>query len=155
MDKALRYKNYTGTIEFSLEDKCLYGKVLFINDLIMYEGNDLTELTACFEEAVDDYLKDCEESGDEPNKPFKGSFNVRITPELHKDAAVAALRAGSNLNQFVSDAIQEKLSEKIVSYENHEHIHQHITYTLNDSFPKEETQKWSDSGNSSKLRLVI
>mgnify|MGYP000008489681 CR=1 FL=1 len=155
MDKALTYKNYTGSIEVSLEDNCLFGKVLFINDLVMYEGETLPELKACFEEAVDDYLKDCEESGDEPNKPFKGSFNVRITPELHKKAATYAACSGSNLNQFVSDAIQDKLDGKTVTYENHEHNHHHITYTLDGSLPKEKEESgWSTSDFTPNLRVV-
>lgn len=82
----LHYKGYLVTIEPQLEDNRLYGKLAFIRDLVTYEAENLADLKKEFEYSVDAYLKDCEELGREPNQPFKGSFNVRTTPELHRQA---------------------------------------------------------------------
>lgn len=102
----LKYKGYLGTIEPDLDSGELFGKVAFIKDLITYEATTLKELEAAFYESVDEYLSSCEAVGKKPDVPFKGTFNVRITPELHREAAVAS---ASSLNAFVSQAIKEKL----------------------------------------------
>jgi predicted HicB family RNase H-like nuclease len=106
---CFNYKGYQGSIEASIKDNCLYGKILFINDLILYEGNTLEELKKNFEEAVEDYLETCKEAGIEPKKPFKGSFNIRIGKELHEKAARRAEEIGKSLNDYVKDAIKADL----------------------------------------------
>lgn len=76
--KSLKHKGYVGSSNISLEDNCLYGKIEFINDLVTYEGQTPEELKAAFIEAVDDYIETCKELEQAPEKPFKGSFNVRF-----------------------------------------------------------------------------
>lgn len=105
MNRVLEYKGYFGSIEVSIEDNVLYGKLLHINDLITFEAETVGELENVFKEAVDDYLEYCTQLGKEPEKPFKGSFNVRISPENHKKAVAQATRMGISLNQFVETAI--------------------------------------------------
>ena len=80
MSYLLEYKDYLGTVEYSSSDKVLYGKVIGINGLVSYEGDSIESLQADFEEAVDDYLEMCAEQGVEPQKTYKGTFNVRISP---------------------------------------------------------------------------
>lgn len=132
MSDFFKYKGYIGSIRTSIEDECLYGKVEFINDLIMYEGGSINELRAAFEEALDSYLSFCKENNKEPNQTFKGSFNIRIGEELHRAAAVAAAKSGINLNEFVKKAIQEKLSSEKQVIHKHEHfiINDHKTKTF-------------------------
>jgi len=103
----LSYKGYEGTIEPSLEDDLLYGKIAFIRDLVTYEAKTVQELEAEFKVSVDEYLDDCKEVGKDPDKPFKGVFNVRTGPDLHRSAVMAA--KGQSLNAFVCDAIREKV----------------------------------------------
>lgn len=107
--KHLEYKGYTGSIEFSREDGLLCGKVLGIRGLISYEGRTGEELEKDFKEAVDEYLSDCREKGEEPEKPFKGSFNVRISVDLHRKAALKAMEEKMSLNTFVAESIREKI----------------------------------------------
>ena len=103
----LKYKGYLGTIEPDLETGELFGKLAFIRDLVTYEAETLKALELAFQESVDGYLESCAELGKQPDQPFKGTFNVRISPELHRKAVLAA--SGHSLNAFVTDAIQEKL----------------------------------------------
>ena len=79
----LEYKGYSGSIEYSTEDDLLYGKVLGIRGLISYEGVTGKDLENDFKEAIDSYLADCASKNTKPEKPFKGSFNVRISATLH------------------------------------------------------------------------
>lgn len=105
MKNYLEYKGYTGTVEFSAEDNCLFGKIIGINDLINYEAQDVLELKASFEESVDDYLDSCKELGKQPNKTFNGVFNVRTTKETHQSLVLLAARKNMKLNELASKAL--------------------------------------------------
>ena len=83
----MEYKGYIGSVEFSETDEVFFGKVLGIRALISYEGTSAKELIEDFHGAVDAYLEMCSETGEEPEKAYKGSFNIRISPELHKQIA--------------------------------------------------------------------
>jgi predicted HicB family RNase H-like nuclease len=107
--KNLEYKGYTGSIEYSKEDDLLYGKVLGIQGLISYEGKTGKELEIDFKEAIDTYLADCKSDGVPPEKPFKGSFNVRVSPKLHQKAALLAMEEKMSLNNFVAESIRERI----------------------------------------------
>lgn len=105
MSSLLSYKNYNGTVEYSKEDNCLFGKVIGIKSLLSYEGDSVKELEEDFQNVIDTYLEDCEERNIEPEKPYKGTFNVRISPELHRNIAVYAIEHGKSLNAVVEEAI--------------------------------------------------
>ena len=57
----LKYKNYTGSVEFNDIDKILFGKVLGIRGLISYEGQTVDELEQDFKSGIDEYLEACKE----------------------------------------------------------------------------------------------
>lgn len=128
MKNVLTHKGYTGSVEFSLEDECLHGKILFVNDVVTYEAETLPQLLAEFVAAVDDYLETCAQLGKNPDKPYSGTFNVRIGPEMHQDVAKASFYAGIALNEFVRQALKEKLAstgKEVVHKHHHEVVHQH------------------------------
>jgi predicted HicB family RNase H-like nuclease len=105
----LHYKDYVGSIEFSEADAVLHGKAAGIKSLISFEGDTVNAITEDFHNAVDEYLEFCAETGKQPEKPFKGSFNVRIGTELHRKAALAASERGISLNTFVADSIRQSV----------------------------------------------
>lgn len=106
MNNMLEYKGYYGTVEFSENDNILFGKVVGVNSLISYEGDSIKSLREDFEGAVDDYIEMCADNGVEPEKVYKGSFNVRISPELHKSLALFSASRGETLNSTVEEAIR-------------------------------------------------
>lgn len=112
MTDLLQYKGYYATIHFSAEDEVFFGKILGIDDLVNFEGASVKELKKAFYEAVDDYLKTCEKLGKEPNKTYKGSFNVRIPVDMHKEAAVFSSILQVSLNDFIKTAIGYALMHK-------------------------------------------
>lgn len=105
MKNAMTYKGYVGTVEYSEEDACLFGRIAGIRDIITYEGESVTDIRAAFEEAVDDYLKHCAETGKEPSKPYSGKFMLRVEPSLHARLAAKALASGKSLNQYAADVL--------------------------------------------------
>ena len=110
-NNVLEYKGYHTKVEFDSEDLVLRGKIEGINDLVDFECEDLKGVEKEFHEAVDDYLVFCKEVGKEPDKEYKGTFNVRISPELHKRLVNVAMKNGDTLNASVEKAIQEYVSE--------------------------------------------
>ena len=111
MKNTMEYKGYVGTIEFSEEDELFFGKVMGIRALISYEGSTAKELVEDFHAGVDDYLEMCKAEGLEPEKAYKGSFNVRVNPELHKKAVIRAAAQQMSLNSFVESALEKQVLE--------------------------------------------
>lgn len=106
MKETFKYKGFCGSIEFSLEDECLVGEILFIQSKIVFIGDTLPELKQAFEDSVDSYIAYCEAKKIVPEKPLSGTFNVRISPELHKKLSLQAFEDECTLNSCVSSAIQ-------------------------------------------------
>lgn len=107
MKNGLQYKGYHGSVEFSSEDNVLFGKILGIRDVITFEGKTVNEITKAFHQMVDDYLKTCKELGKDPDKEYKGSFNVRLTPRVHKLASIRSSAMKVSLNKFVELAVEK------------------------------------------------
>lgn len=127
----LHHKGYTGSCDVSFEDECLHGKILFIDDLITYEGDTPKELQDAFRAAVDRYLEHCKKTGKPANKPYSGSFNVRVGPERHRKAAIAAHMHEIGLNDFVVQAIDAAL--EVNCFAKVEHIHNQLIATKTDA----------------------
>lgn len=106
----LEYKDFHGTVHFSNEDAVFFGKISGINDLITFEGSSVKELQKAFMEAVEDYISLCAKRKIPVLKSMKGSFNVRISPDLHQKAAMVSSKQGVSLNQFVQKAIENSLA---------------------------------------------
>ena len=104
MADFLKYKNYLGSVEFNADDAILHGKIIGINDLVTFEANSVEELNKAFVEAVEDYLETCKEIGKEPNKFFKGVFNVRTSRSVHRYLHVIAEKKQMKLNEVVNKA---------------------------------------------------
>lgn len=109
---VMRYKNYFGSIEFDEEARLFYGKLLFLRALVSYEAKDADGLIAVFHDAVDDYLAHCAATDTVPEKPLKGSFNVRLGPELHRQVALAATATGQSLNAFVMQTLATAVQQE-------------------------------------------
>jgi len=115
MKDVLVYKDYIGSVHFNADDEVFLGKIEGIEDLVSFEGDSVTELKKAFEEAVDDYLEICKKNGKKTDKSYKGSFNVRITPDIHKKATRLALMKGVSLNQFIQKAVEEEVFRESIN----------------------------------------
>lgn len=116
MSDLFKYKDYYGTIEYSEKDDCLFGKIIGISSLYLYEGNTIKELKKDFEKAVDSYLSFCKENSIEPEKAYKGSFNVRVSPEVHKQAALLSIKKGITLNSLVEASLKSFIDSQNYNY---------------------------------------
>ena len=105
MNSTLEYKGYFTKIEFDADAALLHGKIEGINDLVTFESKDSSQIESEFHAAVDDYLEFCREVGKQPEKEYRGLFNVRIKPDLHRRIAVEALKNNLSMNAMVEKAI--------------------------------------------------
>lgn len=103
MKNTLNYKGYSGTVEFSADDEILYGKIIGIRDVVTFEADTVAKLKKAFKEAVNDYIETCQRLGKEADKEYKGSFNVRIKPRIHRLAAVRSAALKISLEKEVTD----------------------------------------------------
>ena len=113
MTDKLKYKDFIGSVHFSADDEVFFGKIEGINDLVTFEGATVSKLKKAFKDAVTDYVEICHETGKQIFKSFKGSFNVRVNPELHSKVFESATLKGKTLNQFVKEAIEEKIQQEL------------------------------------------
>jgi len=104
MANHLKHKDYLGSVEFNSADGVLHGKIIGINDLVTYEGSSVDELKHAFIESVEDYLQTCEELDKEPNKFYRGVFNIRTSNEIHRGLAIIAKKKNMKLNEVVNRA---------------------------------------------------
>ncbi len=109
MKDMMAHNGYYGSVHYNDDDQVFHGKLEFIRSLVSYEGTDVKALRAAFEEAVEDYIQLCREECRDPETPFKGSFNVRTGPDLHRRAALFAKSKGLNLNTVVTEALETYL----------------------------------------------
>jgi len=104
---TMTYQGYTARVEYDERDNLLVGRVLGVRSIISFHGETVAELRAQFEHAIEDYLSDCAEQGVTPEKPASGKLLLRVPPELHGRALVAAQAAGKSLNQWATEVLQE------------------------------------------------
>ena len=107
----MKYKGYTGEVEYDDRAKVFHGRVIGIRGAVTFEGRTVDELEHAFQESVDDYLEFCAELGTEPEKPFSGKFTVRVSPELHQRVSSKAKAAGKSLNTWLVDTLKKEVSK--------------------------------------------
>ncbi|MDR1276728.1 MAG: type II toxin-antitoxin system HicB family antitoxin [Candidatus Accumulibacter sp.] len=107
----LAYKGYQGSFEYDPEADIFHGDVLHLTDVITFQGRSIDELKVALAESIEVYLEYCAKKGKEPQKPFSGTFNVRLNPEIHQRVAMRAAHDGLSLNKWVARTLEEAVSE--------------------------------------------
>jgi predicted HicB family RNase H-like nuclease len=108
----LTYKGYQGSFEYDPEADIFHGDVLHLNDVITFQGRSIDELKAVLAESVEVYLEYCAKKGRAPEKPFSGTFNVRLSPEVHQRIAMRAAHDGVSLNKWVARTLEKVILEQ-------------------------------------------
>ena len=108
----MEYKGYVAAIEFDDSAGCLHGRVVNSGPypIATFEATDVDGIRHEFQRSIDEYLASCKEDGVEPRKPFSGTLNLRLGPDLHQRAALSAGARGMSLNSWIKLAVEEKAS---------------------------------------------
>ena len=103
----MTHNGYTARIEFDERDNIFVGRLLGMSDMVSFHADNVPDLRAAFIEAVDDYLDTCAKLGKVPEKPASGKMMLRVPPEIHGAALVAAQASGKSLNQWAADVFSQ------------------------------------------------
>lgn len=103
----MEYKSYLSRIEFDDQANLFHGEVVNIRDVVTFQGKSVDELRQAFEDSVEDYLVFCAERGEELERPFSGRFTVRLSPERHREAVLAAEKAGQDVSTWAARIISQ------------------------------------------------
>ena len=104
---TMNHKGYTARVEYDERDSIFVGRVLGLHAIISFHGETVAELRSAFEMAIEEFLQDCKEQGIRPEKPASGKLMLRVPPEVHGAALVAAQAAGKSLNQWATEVLEE------------------------------------------------
>ena len=105
MASTMEYKGYIARVEYDDEAKLFHGQIMNLRDVITFQGRSVMELRKALRGSVDDYVEFCAERGEKPEKPFSGKVLLRLTPELHRAAMVAAAQRRRSLNAWATEVI--------------------------------------------------
>jgi len=106
---TMNHKGYTARVEFDERDSIFAGRVLGLHTMISFHGETVAELRSAFETAIEEVLQDCKEQGIRPEKPASGKLMLRVPPEVHGAALIAAQAAGKSLNQWATEVLEEAI----------------------------------------------
>ena len=106
MTNTMTYRGYSARIGYDDEDGIFTGRIAGIRDGVGFHADNVNALREAFHEAVDDYVETCARLGKEPQKPYSGRMMFRVSPEIHRRAALAAELAGKSLNQWAEEVLE-------------------------------------------------
>ena len=105
----MEYKGYYGIVEYDERMRIFHGEIVNTRDVITFQGKTVDDLEKAFRESVNDYQEWCADEGVTPEKPYSGKFNLRLSPELHREVAIAAKKMDVSINRFVEMAIEDEI----------------------------------------------
>ena len=109
-DKPVEYKGYVGIVAYDDKAKIFLGNVINTRDVITFQGKSVEEIDQAFQKSIDEYLSWCDKEGVNPEGPYSGKFNLRLSPELHKEVAVTAKKMKLSINSFVEKALLNEVN---------------------------------------------
>jgi len=101
---------YHAKIEYDPELDLFRGEILGLNGGADFYGKNPRGLRVEFKKSLEVFLQVCTEKGIEPRRHFSGKFNLRITPELHEQLAIAAQAEGKSINTLAQEALRERVA---------------------------------------------
>ena len=111
MLNIMKYRGYTARIDFVSTENIFMGRLLGMDEALIFHGASVEELRGDFEFAVDHYLAECARMGKEPAKPASGKLLLRLPEEIHAAAIIIAAAEGKSLNQWVADTLAVAVSK--------------------------------------------
>ena len=103
----MKYKGYTGQVEYDDETKIFHGEIIDTRDVITFQGKTVEEIEKAFHDSIDDYLEFCTERGEKPERPFSGKFILRMPSELHHRIFLKSKEVGKSINNWIIDILKE------------------------------------------------
>lgn len=107
MINVMTIDGYQAVVTYDPEIQMFRGEFLGLNGGADFYAKDVKGLQREGKISLKVFLEACAEDGVDPRKQFSGKFVLRLDPETHEAAAIAAAAHGKSLNQWAVDTIKE------------------------------------------------
>ena len=107
---TMHVDGYNAKIEYDEELDLFRGEILGLNGGADFYGKNPKELRTEFKKSLQVFLDVCKEKGIDPKRNFSGKFNLRISPKLHEQLALAAQAEGKSINMVAQEALQLRVA---------------------------------------------
>ncbi len=107
MKNVMTIDGQQAVITYDPDIETFRGEFVGLNGGADFYAPDVAGLRREGELSLNAFMDECAKRGIEPHKNFSGKFVLRVAPEVHHAAAIAAAANGESLNQWVAGAIQE------------------------------------------------
>jgi predicted HicB family RNase H-like nuclease len=107
MNNVVEIDGEKAVIAFDPEIRMLRGEFVGLNGSADFYAENVHDLIAEGRKSLAVYLDMCREKRIEPRRTFSGRFNVRLSPNDHAAAVIAAAAAGKSLNEWIVGAIRD------------------------------------------------
>lgn len=105
MTNTMTYKGYAAWVAYDDDDGIFTGRIAGIRDRVGFHADTVEGLRKAFHEAVEVYVETCARIGKEPQKTNSGQVMFRVSPKVHRKAALAAELSGKSLNQWAEEVL--------------------------------------------------
>lgn len=109
MRNIMEINGYKAVIAYDPETELFRGEFLGLNGGADFYADNVSQLKQEGELSLKIFFEMCEEKGIEPFKQYSGKFNIRLSPELHKAAAIAATAENLSLNEWISRTLEKSV----------------------------------------------
>ena len=106
MKNVLEIEGHKAVISLDPDIGMLRGEFAHLSGGADFYASSVEALYEEGRKSLQTYLELCQKKGVEPSRKFSGRFNVRIDPELHAAAVMAAAAEAKSLNEWIIDAIK-------------------------------------------------
>ena len=107
MINVIEINGEKAVIAFDPEIQMLRGEFVGLNGGADFYAESVRDLVEEGRKSLAVYLDMCREKGIEPRRKFSGKFNVRLDPDDHAAAVIAAAAAGKSLKEGIVGAIRQ------------------------------------------------
>ncbi len=113
MNNIITYKDFTAKVEFSADDNVFIGRLVGIDDIVMFEAETVGGLKKAFEDAVEFHIEVCEKAGKKAKKSYNGKLLFRFPSELHAKIVESAARRGKSINEFGKEVFETAIEKSL------------------------------------------
>lgn len=105
----MEINGYKAVIAYDAETELFRGEFIGLNGGADFYADNVAQLKKEGEISLNVFLEMCEKKNIEPFKQYSGKFNIRLSPELHKAAVMAATAENLSLNEWISQTLAKSV----------------------------------------------
>ncbi len=106
MKNVIEIDGHKAVVSLDPEIGMIRGEFLGLTGGADFYAKSIDALVAEGRRSLKVFLALCKEKHISPFREFSGRFNVRLNPEIHETAVIAAAAENKSLNEWIASAIE-------------------------------------------------